>query len=173
MAIIIRKATERDADALRALNADVQAIHATAVPWLFKPPGPDALASWEVKQLVTEPENLFFIAEAGGDVAGYAYAQIQEWPDTPFTHACDVIYLHHLSVRPAHRRRGVGSALIDAVRAAGAEAGITLAALGVWTFNDAARAFFRHHGFAAYSERMWSRLSPSLQAEEGTPASGA
>jgi ribosomal protein S18 acetylase RimI-like enzyme len=159
MAILIRKATERDVDVLRSLNADVQALHAAALPWFFKPPGPDTLESWEVKPLLTEPENLVFIAEADGVEAGYAYAEIQQRPETPFTHAYDMIYLHHLSVRPAHRRQGVGSALIGAVRAAAAEAGVTLVALDVWTFNDAARAFFRRHGFAACHERMWSRLS--------------
>jgi ribosomal protein S18 acetylase RimI-like enzyme len=166
MAILIRKATERDADVLRALNADVQAIHAAALPWLFKPPGPDTLASWEVKPLLTEPANLFFIAEVDGDAAGYAYAQIREWPETQFTYGQDMIYLHHLSVRPAHRRHGVGSALIGAVRAAAAEAGIKLVALDVWAFNNAARTFFRRHGFAAYNERMWNRLSDGPAGHE-------
>jgi GNAT superfamily N-acetyltransferase len=159
MAIRIRTATERDVDVLRALNADVQAIHAAALPWLFKPPGPDTLASWDVKPLLREPENLVVIAEVDGVAAGYAYAEIQARPETPFTHAYDMMYLHHLSVRPAHRRHGVGSALIGAVRGAAAEAGVTLLALDVWLFNDEARAFFGRHGFAACHERMWSRLS--------------
>jgi ribosomal-protein-alanine N-acetyltransferase len=60
-------------------------------------------------------------------------------------------------VRPDHRRRGVGGALLDAVRAAGQSVGIELVALDVWSFNDAARAFFQRHGFAAYNERLWNR----------------
>jgi ribosomal protein S18 acetylase RimI-like enzyme len=166
MAMLIRKATEQDADVLRALNADVQAIHAAALPWLFKPPGLDTLASWDVKPLLTEPENLVFIAEVDGVAAGYAYAQIQERRETPFTYAYDMMYLHHLSVRPSHRRHGVGSALIGAVREAAAEAGVTLVALDVWLFNDEARAFFRRHGFAACHERMWSRLSDGPAGHE-------
>lgn len=166
MAILIRKATERDVDVLRTLNADVQALHAAALPSLFKPPGPDALASWEVKQLLTETENLFFIAEVDGKPAGYAYAKIQEQPETPFTHACDMIYLHHLSVRPAHRRQGVGHALMEAVRAAAAEAGVMCVALDVWLFNEDARAFFRRHGFAACAERMWSSLTTASAGHE-------
>jgi ribosomal protein S18 acetylase RimI-like enzyme len=165
MAIRIRKATEQDVDVLRALNADVQALHAAALPWLFKPPGPDS-EPWEVKGLLAQLENLFFIAEVDGDPAGYAYAQIREWPETPFTHRLDMIYLHHLSVRPPHRRHGVGSALIGAVRAAAAETGITLVALDVWAFNDEALAFFRRAGFAAYNERMWSRLSDGPAGHE-------
>ena len=37
--IAIRAATDADAPALVSLNADVQAIHAEALPWRFKPPG--------------------------------------------------------------------------------------------------------------------------------------
>ena len=166
MAIIIRRVVEQDAAILGALNADVQAVHAAALPWLFKPPGPDTFSPGEVKRLLAEPENLVFIAEVDGTAAGYAYAEIQERPETPFVHAYVMVYLHHLSVRPAHRRHGVGSALIGAVRTAAAEAGIALVALDVWTFNDAARAFFRRHGFAAYHERMWSSRNPATPRHE-------
>jgi hypothetical protein len=52
MAILVRKAVEEDADKLAALNADVQAIHAAALPWLFKPPGPDTLPPAAVAALL-------------------------------------------------------------------------------------------------------------------------
>jgi ribosomal protein S18 acetylase RimI-like enzyme len=74
-----------------------------------------------------------------------------------------MIYFHHISVRPAHRRRGVGSALVGEVRAAATDAGIALVALDVWTFNAEAGAFFRRHGFAAYNERLWN-LAPADQS---------
>lgn len=157
MAILIRKAIEQDADVLGALNADVQAIHAAAMPWLFKAPGPDTFPPAAVKDLLVQPENLIFIAEVDGTAAGYAYAQIVERPETPFTFPHDMVYLHHISVRPAFRRHGVGTALIGAVRAAATDAGITVVALDVWTFNEEARVFFRRRGFAPYNERLWSR----------------
>jgi ribosomal protein S18 acetylase RimI-like enzyme len=157
MAILIRKAVVQDADVLGALNADVQAIHAAAMPWLFKPPGPDTFPPDAVKDLLAQPENLIFIAEVDGTAAGYAYAQIEERPETPFIRAHDIIYLHHISVRPAYRRHGVGSALIGAVRAAATDAGIALVALDVWTFNEDARTFFHRCGFALYNEQLWSR----------------
>ncbi len=66
MAILVRKATERDADALASLNADVQAIHAAAMPWRFKPPGPETFPPTVVVALLARPENLIFIAEING-----------------------------------------------------------------------------------------------------------
>jgi ribosomal protein S18 acetylase RimI-like enzyme len=156
MAILIRKAVEQDAATLGALNADVQALHAAALPWLFKPPGPDRFSPAAVRDLLAEPGNLLFIAELDGDAAGYAYAQIMAMQETPFIYAHDRIYLHHISVKAGCRGYGAGSALIAAVRDAAAEAGVKLIALDVWTFNEEARAFFRRHGFAAYNERLWS-----------------
>ncbi len=164
MAILIRKAIEQDAGVLGALNADVQALHAAAMPWLFKPPGPDTFPPAAVKELMAEPENLIFIAEVDGTAAGYAHAQIEERPETPFIHAHDMLYLHHISVSPPYRRRGVGRALIEAVRAAATDAGIALVALDVWTFNEEARAFFRGCGFAPYNERLWSAETPDRPA---------
>jgi len=157
MATVIRRAGEHDVDALASLNADVQAVHAAALPWLFKPPGPDTFPPAEVAGLLERPGNLLFIAEIDGEAAGYAYAEIIRRPETAFHYAHDLVHLHHIGVRPAHRRRGVGGGLIAAVRAAAAENGITLVTIDVWTFNDAARAFFRRHGFVPNTERLWNR----------------
>jgi ribosomal protein S18 acetylase RimI-like enzyme len=155
MPIIIRRAREADAPALAALNDDVQAVHAAALPWLFKPPGPETRAA--VAALVEERDNLLFIAEADGLAAGYAFAQIIRLPETAFQFAHGMVYLHHISVRAEHRRRGIATALIGAVRTAGEQEGVSRVALDVWTFNEAARAFFRSQGFAPWSEKLWNR----------------
>lgn len=157
MAVVIRKAGEEDIDALSSLNADVQAVHAAALPWLFKPSEPDMFKRAGLADILARDGNLVFIAEVDGAAAGYAYAQIVRREETPFHHPHDMAFLHHIGVRPAHRRAGVGSALIAAVRAAASEHDIANVALDVWLFNDAARAFFRRQGFVACSERMWTR----------------
>src|SRR5215470_4065885 len=76
MAIVVRKASQQDSDLLASLNADVQAIHAAALPRRFKPPGPDTFPPSAVAALLARPENLIFIAEIDGIAAGYAYAEI-------------------------------------------------------------------------------------------------
>jgi ribosomal protein S18 acetylase RimI-like enzyme len=153
----IRRATAGDAAVLSMLNADVQAIHAAALPWWFKPPGAESFPPGAAAALIAKPENLVFLAEVDSDAAGYAYAEIIRQAETPFRHAYEMVYLHHISVRPDHRRRRVGSALIEAVRSAANEEGITLLGADIWSFNDAARAFFRRHGFTTFNERLWSR----------------
>jgi ribosomal protein S18 acetylase RimI-like enzyme len=151
----IRRASDDDADALSELNAEIQTIHAAALPWRFKPPGPGAFPCEETIALLGRTDNHFFVAEVDGAIIGYVYAEIVRRPETALHQAQDVVYVHHLYVRPAFQRRGIGRALLDAARGAGAELGIARLALDVWTFNHEARAFFRRYGLTPYNERLW------------------
>jgi ribosomal protein S18 acetylase RimI-like enzyme len=156
MSIVVRRAVAADAEALSALNAEVQSIHADALPWLFKPPGGTFPPS-AVEALLGEADNLIFVADTEGVAVGYAVAQLVRRPETSFHFAHDMIYVSHFCVRAASRRQGVGNALMAAVRAAAAQFGVSFLALDVWTFNEGARAFFRRHGLSAYNERLWNR----------------
>jgi ribosomal protein S18 acetylase RimI-like enzyme len=156
----VRRADGSDTQALSLLNSDVQNLHASALPERFKPPGPDSFPETFARALIADPSNLVFIAEVDSAPAGYAYAEIVHLPETPLRHAWDEVHLHHLSVRSAHRRKGVASALLDAVRAAAGEIGIGVVTLQVWTFNEDAQAFFRRQGFTPYMARLWNRKGP-------------
>jgi ribosomal protein S18 acetylase RimI-like enzyme len=160
MNIVIRRSIEADAEVLSLLNADVQNLHASALPERFKPLGPDTFPATAARALLARPSNLVFIAEVDSKPAGYAYAEVVRLPDSPFRHAWDEVHLHHISVRPAYRRKGIASLLLDAVRAAAAETGISLVTLQVWTFNEDAQAFFRRQGFTPYMARLWNRPTP-------------
>ena len=152
MAIVVRRAVTDDAALISSLNADVQAIHAAALPERFKGPGAETFPPSAAAGLLA-----VLVAETDGAPSGYAYAEVIRRAESSFHHAYDTVYLHHISVRSAHRRCGVGKHLIEAVRAAGNELGISLMTLDVWSFNDDAREFFRRHGFTPYIERLWSR----------------
>jgi ribosomal protein S18 acetylase RimI-like enzyme len=156
----VRRVGEADAKTLSLLNTDVQNLHASALPERFKPPGPDTFSEAAVRTLLANPNNLIFIAEVDSEPAGYAYAEIVRLAETPIRRGWDEVHLHHLSVRPAFRRMGFASALLDAVRAAAGEIGIDLLTLQVWTFNEDAQAFFRRQGFTPYMARLWNRKGP-------------
>ena len=155
MSITVRRATSADAALLSALNAEVQAIHAAALPTWFKPPESQAFPPGQVDN----PNSLVFVAEVGAEPAGYVYASVSRHAETPWRLAYEMIYLHQIGVRAAHRRRGVGAALVAAVRAEAASRNVALLGLDVWSFNADARAFFQRQGFAPYNERMWSQVA--------------
>jgi diamine N-acetyltransferase len=164
----IRRAVDDDGDALSLLGAEIQAMHAEALPWRFKPPAPDTFPSEEAIALLGLPENHFFVAEVDGSAVGYVYAEIAERSETAAQYALEVVYVHHLYVRPAFRRRGIGRALLDAARMVGTEQGIARLTLDVWTFNEEARAFFRGYGLKSYNERLWTAESLPLSASEAS-----
>jgi ribosomal protein S18 acetylase RimI-like enzyme len=157
MSIVVRRATTADAELVSALNVDVQALHAAALPWRFKPPGLGTFQPGDAEAMLRKPEHYLFIAEIASAAAGYAHAEIVRRVETAFHFAHAMIHLHAISVRPDYRRQGVGNALLAAVRSLFKDEGITLLSADVWTFNETARAFFRRHGLMPYMERLWDR----------------
>src|SRR5262245_40173560 len=100
MAITVRRATTADAELVSSLNADVQVLHAAALPWRFKPPGPDTFPPAAAEALLAKSGHVVLIAELFGKPVGYAYAEIVHRPETPFHYAHAMVHLHHISIRP-------------------------------------------------------------------------
>jgi ribosomal protein S18 acetylase RimI-like enzyme len=160
----VRRANEADAETLSLLNADVQSLHAAAMPERFKQHGPDTFPATIARAILAKPSNLVFIAEVDSEAIGYAYAEIIHLPESSLLHAWNEVHLHHISVRPSYRRKGVANALLDSVRAAANELGIDPVTLQVWNFNEDARGFFQQRGFTPYMVRLWDRQAITLPA---------
>jgi diamine N-acetyltransferase len=157
MTVAVRRATNADADVIAALNAEVQDLHANALPGWFKPAGPQTFPSEQAAALIAMPSSIVFLAERDAIPVGYAYAEVVAQPETAWRYAQSIVYVHQIGVRAEQRRQGIGAALLGAIRAEAERLGVTTVALDVWTFNEAARAFFRRQGFEPYNERLWSR----------------
>ena len=145
--IEIRRARLSDAEALASLSADVQTHHADAIPQLFKAVGPATFPPAAVRELLDEKDRIVLVACAEKVVVGYASAQIQRRAETPFRHAVACLCIQWMGVLAGWRRKGVGRALIDALRVAAAEHGLALVTLDVWSFNTNAYAFYTAVGF--------------------------
>lgn len=120
--LALRPAGERDRDAV----AD---IHLAARRRAAMPPGvhtDDEVRQWLSTRLQSDDE--VWLAEADGDPAGYAR----------FTE----IWLDDLYVTPRHAGQGVGSALLDLVKARRTDG----FCLWVFEMNTPARAFYARHG---------------------------
>ncbi len=77
------------------------------------------------------------VAEAGGAVAGFLLAE----------HEGERAHLITLDVVAAHRRRGLGTALLRAMEQSLAACGVRQVSLETATDNDAAIAFWEKHGY--------------------------
>ena len=72
-------------------------------------------------------------------------------------------YIYHMAVAEAHRRQGVGAALLDRCLDALKNAGINKVALLVFKYNAAGNAFWEKQGFTiredvAYRNREFRKL---------------
>ena len=151
----IRLATLDDAEVISALNAEVQKIHAEALPHLFKPASPEAFPASFVPQLLADPDVCIFIGFVQGEPVGYVYAQIIRRTETALRHSWERLHIHHISVNRTHQRRGCGDALMQAIVQFAKEHEFATLTLDVWSFNTKARAFFAAQGFTVYNENMW------------------
>jgi ribosomal protein S18 acetylase RimI-like enzyme len=150
MAVTIRNAVDTDLDALIRLNAQVQRVHAQVCPADFKSLTDEAEVRDFLASTMRQRDHTILVADLDGAVVGYAWIEIQDRPQTPFTWAKKRVFLHHICVDSGHQRLGVGSALITRVEEQALAAGIGEIALDMWPLNDTAQAFFKSCGHKTY-----------------------
>ncbi len=100
-----------DAEAIAQLNTIVQDVHHRRLPGRFKAPDPTAFLP-VVQEWLRSGSRAAFLAETDGELVGYALAVVQVRPENPLTFGATVVELDQLAVAPAHRRSGVGTALV-------------------------------------------------------------
>lgn len=80
--------------------------------------------------------------------------------------------VHNLYVRPPHRDRGVGSALLDAAESALAERGADVVSLEAMLANQAAVRFYRRNGYRCHRVELEKDLDDGDGSDEGDGAAG-
>ena len=94
-----------------------------------------------------------WVADGGGELAGYVTVRPQERAEHPFAFARSRWEVDQLGVRPEWRRRGVARGLLGEVAAAAVNAGVGELQLSTWSFNTGAQEAWRCLGFEARSTR--------------------
>jgi ribosomal-protein-alanine N-acetyltransferase len=115
-----------DADAIAALSrVEIE----DGLPWRWTPA--------RVARAIANPAINVAVVRGGGGLRGFGMMR----------YADGAAHLLLLAVDPAHRRYGVGSALLQWLEAVALHAGIGLVQLEARNDNPAARAFYRRHGY--------------------------
>lgn len=155
MTIIIRVATEADLDTLVQLNQVVQSVHAELYPDDFTA----TVDADGFKKFIAPRLAEVAIAEVDSEPVGYIWFDIQSRPASPFSPATRRLYVHHLSVAPEARRRGVAAALMSHAEAYAESEQLDEVALSHWAANSGAHQFFTAQGFAPYLLLLRKKLS--------------
>ena len=135
-----RRAGREDADAIARIHMESRAATMPYLP-------PQRRSHEQVAQWAAEMTETYraWVAVHEAEVLGYA--------------CLDGSVLEHLYLHPDVRRQGVGTLLLDAVKTAAADTGLTL---HVFEQNLEARAFYERHGFRVVSRSDGSTNMESM-----------
>ncbi len=152
--MIIRLATTSDATLLAELNRDVQQLHAEAWPSFFREATNQAEVAQWFETIIRKSENRVYIGEVDGAAVGYIHCEVTRRPQNPYNVPRNFVYIHAISVKPTHRKKGCGRQLMQkAVELARSE-GIDQVMLDTWSFNTTAKKFFAGLGYVVFNERL-------------------
>jgi diamine N-acetyltransferase len=160
MTTIHRRAVMDDYDALMALVAEADELHARLMPGYFKRPARPARSRAELSRVLGALDEIIYVIDAGtpGELLGMVHVQLYDTPPGPALVQRRRAHIDNIVVAARHRRQGHGRALLDAAaqwaRAKGAEEIL----LTVWAGNADAERFYERLGFGRVSSVLGKPL---------------
>lgn len=144
----IRPLTQADYSQALSMLQKLHTLHVNHRPDLFRATE-EALPVEEFRSYL-EGEAVYSVAAEGedGTLEGVCLAARRSKPSQdPRWHDRDLVYLEALYVPEEYRRRGVGKALVEAVRVQARRSGVMCVELQVWLMPGGAFDFYRSIGF--------------------------
>ena len=159
----VRPAEPADMTAVGRLGAMLVTEHHEFDPKRFLAPRPDMAELYGrfLGSQSEQPDKLVLVAERDGAVVGYAYAGAEGNDYMALRGPAGVIY--DLVVDPAHRRQGIGTALLDATQSALAARGEPRAVLSTAERNAGAQRMFEKAGFRRTMIEMTRELADGCE----------
>ena len=155
MSIQVRKATLNDKAALRVLGIktfkDTFEEHNTAEDmeqYIAK-----AFSDEQIENELKEENTVFFLAEDGDCVAGYA--KVREGEKQEALGERKALELHRIYVDKDYLGKRIGNILLEACLAYAKDKAYETVWLGVWEHNPRAIAFYTKHGFEKFSDHVF------------------
>ena len=138
MEYAIRPARITDSDALHRLNRDEMGYDY-----------PLEHTAQRLERLLTSPIDRIFVAEAGGEVVGYVHAQHYE-----LLYAHPMKNIMGIAVSTAHKRKGIGAALLAKVEEWAMQESCAGVRLVSGSARTAAHEFYRRCGYGGGREQL-------------------
>lgn len=165
----IRRAENRDIDAVHRLLRQVLELHASLRPDLFVS-GEAKYDKDMLRHIFADDNRPVYVAVDGEDkVAGYAFCALQQRSDAAYIRPGRSLYVDDLCVDESRRGEGVGRQLFAYVAEEAARMGCTDVTLNVWQGNDAARAFYEKMGMSVRETKLEYKLEDKPEDGDGLP----
>ena len=150
---MVRFARKEDYEAINALRAPVCALHSNGYPALFKPVFAKDHQE-RVLKMMEDPEQEVLVAEENGQLLGFAMVEYIKREETNSMYAVHEAHIVEIGVDETSQGKGVGTALIQAVKDAAKVRGCRSVQLDVWEFNKSALRFYEKLGFVTLRRKM-------------------
>lgn len=151
---MIELANAKDRAEVNRLARQIHQLHVDWRPDIYQMP--EELFSEEQFQELIGTRQMY-VGKLNGIVVGYAILKIREynWPAVVYRR---VMVLDQLCVEETLRGHGLGTAMMEDIRALAKAFGCTDMQLGVYPQNDAAVSFYQKCGFMIRSINMQRKV---------------
>lgn len=150
---MVRFARKEDYEAINALRAPVCALHSNGYPALFKPVFAKDHQE-RVLKMMEDPEQDVLVEEENGQLLGFAMVEYIKREETNNIYAVHEAHIVEIGVDETSQGKGIGTALIQAVKDAAKVRGCRSVQLDVWEFNKSALRFYEKLGFVTLRRKM-------------------
>ena len=144
---------ESIADLLRQVHEEHRQRH----PEWFKP-FERAAALDAVRNMLLRHGARLFVARVEGVCLGYAPVQNRVRQENAFRYASRSLIVDQMAVADTHRRKGIGTLMMERIRGEAVRRGAQRVELKVYSDNDGARRFYEAQGFVRFQDVMESSL---------------
>lgn len=152
--VLIRAARAEDVAVVLELYAEVDELHRAAHPDLYGSPIPVRDAAGFEKEMAEPHVGVLVAQTASGDVVGFAQLFELQTPEGRPLRPRRYCLMDALGVAAAHRRQGVGKALMQAAEEWAKARGLESIEVTVWAFNDSARRAYEQQGFTTLRQYL-------------------
>ena len=149
----VRFTREEELERINELRKQVNDVHVEGKPEVFKPGfGPDLRD--HIFWIWDDPEHDIVVNERDGVICGFAVLSHIIRPANPFMFERNFIDIDEFCVDKDFRRKGVGSEMVEFIKAVAARRGIKRIELNMWEFNESALEFYEAAGFKTFRRYM-------------------
>ena len=147
--------TTEDPMSIIELLREAHEEHRMRRPGWFKP-FDRAAALKGMRFLLSRDGARLFVARLSEVCVGYAMVCDRFRDENPFRYASRSLTVDQMAVSDTHRRRGIGTLLMNRIRAEARRRGAQRIELHVYSDNDDARRFYEARGFVRFQDVMES-----------------
>lgn len=149
---MIRRASKKDIRRVIELLHQVNMVHHTIRPDLFKP-HTTKYSEQELEAIFSDNSKPVFVFD-DGEVLGYAFCQTTEVKDNLLLEDTKSLYIDDICVDEKSRGKHVGKALYEYVLDYARSIGCHNITLNVWEGNSLAISFYRNMGMQVQKTTM-------------------